>query len=390
MSSTGDGVTLAAMPLLATTITRDPTQVAAVTFATTLPWLFFALVGGAVADRLDRRYVMGTVDIIRMLLMATLAFVVLAGAQRLWILLAIAFLLGTAQCFFDTSAQSIVPNVVASEDLEWANGRLYAAEVVANQFTGPPLGSFLFAAAAAAPFFLDATSFAIAALLVLTLRGSFRAARSPSIPATTMRRDIGDAIRWLWHHRLLRTLAALLGMWNLVATAGESILVLFALERLHLHKTGFGLLLAAGAMGALAGTLFAERIIRRLGDGRTLLAAIATWGATDVGIGLSHNAIAVGVFLALGSSLAMTWNIITVSLRQAIIPNDLLGRVNSAYRLVAWGTMPIGAMAGGVLAHTFNLATPFFVGAGIMGVMFVVARTRLSQRIIDAARAAAT
>lgn len=255
VSNLGDGVTLAALPLLAASLTRSPTSIAAISLAGTLPWLFFALVTGALADRLDRRRTMVLVDGFRMLVTGVLAVLVVTGTDSLVALALIAFVLGSAETLFDNSAQSILANAVDRDALELANSRLYAAEVVTNQFVGPPLGAFLFATAAAAPFLLDAGSFGIAAVVVLGLRGSFRPDRTTGVDAAppSIRADIAEGLRWLRHHELLRTLAIALGVINMLDAAVLAVFVLYALEVLGLSQTGYGVLLPAAAWAASPG-----------------------------------------------------------------------------------------------------------------------------------------
>lgn len=385
ISNLGDGVTLAAMPLLAATLTRDPSIVALVTVFTTLPWLLFALIGGALADRLDRRLLMGNADLFRMAAIGGLGVAVLANGESIPLLCAVGFALGTAECLFDNASQAILPMVVDSDVLENANGRLYAAEIVTNQFVGPPLGAVLFALAAAAPFLLDAASFAIAAVLVLMLRGTFR---PPARPRAALRVDIAEGVRWLRDHTLLRTLAIALGISNLLEQAMFSILVLYALEELDLSEAGYGLLLAAGAVGALLGSLIAPWLGRRLGSGRALTAAMATWGMAALVPAVWADAGAVAVAFAFSGLGGMVWNVVTVSLRQAIVPEQLLGRVNSAYRLLGWGTMPIGAALGGLLADAFGLRAPFYVTAAVTVVLAVAMLPWVNNRTVAAARAA--
>jgi predicted MFS family arabinose efflux permease len=392
VSNLGDGVTLAALPLLAASLTRSPTEVAAVTFALSLPWLFFALVGGALADRLDRRRTMAVVDGIRTLLLALLGALVLTDTISLILLAVVAFAIGTAETVFDNAAQSILPNVVARDALETANGRLYAGEVVTNQFVGPPLGAFLFAATASAPFLLDAGSFALAALLVLSLRGSFRpirAAKPDGSARPSIRADIVEGLRWLAHHRLLRTLALSLGVLNLLSSAVFAVLVLYSLEVLDLSQEGYGILLVSGGIGALIGSLLGRRLSTALGPGTLVLTSAAMIGLATLVPAVWTQPVAVGISLALVGAFGVTWNIVTVSLRQAIIPDALLGRVNSAYRLLGWGSMPIGALLGGVLADAFGLRAPFVVGGVLPLLLTAVMYPIVNDRTIAAARAEA-
>src|SRR4051794_9670968 len=348
VSNLGDGVVLAAMPLLAASLSRSPTVVALVAAAGSLPWLLFSLVGGAIADRTDRRRTMSIVDGMRFVAMAALGIALLTDAESIVLLVIVSFALGMAETVFDNASQAILPSLVRADALETANGRLEGAQIVTNQFVGPPLGAWLFGLAAAAPFFLDAGSFAFAALLVLTLRGSFRPERA--IADTTMRADIAEGVRWLVHHRVLRSLAVALGIINFVGMAAMTILVLYAQDILHLTDTQYGLLLTAEAAGAVLGSLVASRVSARLGPGTALTVAIVVSAGSFFVPVFWAQPVAVAASLAIGAFGGLVWNVITVSLRQTLVPDELLGRVNSAYRLVGWGTMPLGALAGGLTA----------------------------------------
>ncbi len=369
ISNLGDGVVLAAVPLLAASLSDSPTVVALVAAAATLPWLLFSLLGGAIADRTDRRRAMVVVDGLRFAAVGLLGVALALDVVSVPLLVIVSFALGTAETVFDNASQAILPSLVGSDDLEIANGRLEGTQIVANQFVGPPLGAWLFGIAAAAPFFLDAGSFAVAALLVLTLRGSFRPQRD--VAATTVRHDIAEGLRWLVHHRVLRTLAIALGVMNLVGVAAMAILVLYAQDVLQLGDLQYGLLLTTEAAGAVLGSMMASRIAARVGVGTALFLAIGVAGMSLLVPGLWAQPVAVAASLALGGFAGLVWNVLTVSLRQSLVPDALLGRVNSAYRLVGWGTMPIGALTGGVIADAFGLRAPFLV-AGVAAILLAV------------------
>ncbi len=380
---------LVAGPLLAATLTRDPVLVAGAAFAQRLPWLLFPLFAGALVDRLDRRRVMGYVDATRCLLIAALGFAVAFDAATLPVLYAVFFFLGTLETLFDNAAQAILPSVVPRRNLEKANGRLYAAEIVANNFVGPPLGGFLFTVFAAAPFLLDAGSFAAAAALILALRGSFKPLRPEDAPPTTLVADIREGLAWLYGHRLLLTLALMLCVMNMMFGATEAILVLFAQERLGLGATGFGVLLTAGAVGGIFGSLIAEKVTDVLGAGRTLLACVALSAAPLVVQALTTNAYVFGAMISIFGAAAVTWNVITVSLRQSIAPEAIFGRVNSAYRLLGWGGISVGALLGGFLARGFGLTAPFWVAAAVLGAMFFMTLPLITNEKLEEARNAA-
>jgi MFS family permease len=384
VSNLGDGVVLAAMPLLAASISRSPTVVALVTAAGALPWLVFSLVGGAIADRTDRRRTMSMVDGMRFVAMAALGVALLFDVESIALLVIVSFALGMAETVFDNASQAILPSVVAVDRLEAANGRLEGAQIVTNQFVGPPLGALLFGLTASAPFFLDAGTFAFAALLVLTLRGSFRPERE--IDGTTIRSDIAEGVRWLWHHRVLRTLAIALGIINFVGVAAMTVLVLYSQDILHLSDFQFGLLFAVEAAGALLGTLVAARISARLGSGTSVALMIAISAASFLVPVVWAQPVAVAASLALGAFGGLVWNVITVSLRQSLVPDALLGRVNSAYRLIGWGTMPLGALAGGLLADGFGLRAPFLVASVVSFLLAAWLGLTVSNRSIARAR----
>jgi MFS family permease len=388
VSTLGDGVRLAALPLLAASITRDPGAVAAVTLAGGLPWLLFSLLSGAVVDRVDRKRVMWMVDSGRALVMFGLATAVVSDATSIPLLVVVAFLLGTGETLFDNAAQSLMPSVATRDRLEEANSRLYAVQISSQEFVGPPVGSLLFAAAMAAPFFLDAGSFVAAAALVLGIRSAPRTPR-PAAERSRLWSEIADGLRWLWRHRLLRTLALMLGVWNLLTTAAGAVFVLFATEDLHMPTAGYGLLFSAGAVGSIVGSVFATRIIRGVGPGRALLTAVVVSGLSYFVVALTSNAYLVGVMGAIGSMVAIVWNVITVSLRQAIIPDELLGRVNSVYRFLGWGMMPIGAALGGVIASAFGLRATYWIGGAVLLAMASATFRIVNDRAIAEARTAA-
>jgi MFS family permease len=341
---------------------------------------------------------MWRVDTFRAGLIGLLGLLVAMDKVHLVILYVAAFLLGTAETLFDNASQALMPSLVDRSALETANGRLYAAEIVTNQFIGPPLGGFLFAAAAATPFLLDAGSFIGAAILVALIPGTFRVVQprteTDGSPTEAVRQrirtDIAEGLRWLWGHRLLRSIAMALGVTNLLNAAGMGVMVLLAQDELGLGSAGYGVLLTAGAIGSVAGGLVASRISVRWGPGPTLIGCLVMMGLQDLGIALASSAWLAGTALVLGGVSAVTWNVLTVSLRQSIIPDRLLGRVNSAYRFLGWGAIPVGALVGGVLANAFGLRAPFFVSAVGNVVLAALLVGAVNTRSIEDARAQAT
>lgn len=387
LSNLADGVFLVALPLVALGVTRDPAAFASVTLVGRLPWLLVALPAGALADRLDRRRTMTLVDLGRAALIGGLAVIVGAGWEELWILYVVAFALGVGETLFDTAAQSIVPGVVNDPDrLAKANGRLYSVELTANQFIGPPLGGLLAGIALSAALGVSAGGYLVAAGVLALVAGSFRPERSG--PPTRIRTDIAEGVRYLAGHRVLRTMALCTGLSNISSTAFMAVFPLFAVEPgpMGLSETGYGILLTAGAVGAVIGSAMAERVERLLGRTGSLVVTMAIFPAINFAPALTTNAWIVGLVSVVGGT-SVVWNIITVSLRQRIAPDGMLGRVNAGYRLVAWGVMPIAAGLGGLLADAVGLRTTFVI-TGVIGLLCIpLLLSGVSDRAIEAAEA---
>ena len=413
ISNLGDGVGTIAYPWLASAITRNPLLVALVPMMSRLPWLVFSLPAGVITDRVDRRRIMVQMDLGRFAIAGVVAIAVLAKQGSLpgpddvssvvgtqWVLyltiLAATLLLGMAEVLRDNSAQTIMPAIVAGDSLEKANGRMWSAEGVANTFAGPPLGSLLLAVSFALPFVLDSFSFLAAALLVWMIPGTFRAERPEGVEPAHWRTELADGVRWLWHHPLLRSMAIILGVMNAAAMASMATLVLFAQEVLGVGPLVFTVLGMGGAIGGIVGGAIASGLSKRLGSGTCLAITLGGSAVIGFGIALANWWVIVFVFFTIYSLIGILWNVITVSLRQTIIPAHLLGRVNSVYRFFAWGMMPIGAALGGLIvlvvdsfaSRELALRATWFANGAIHVVLFVIGRRTLTTAKIEAARAA--
>jgi MFS family permease len=370
ISSTGDGAFVAALPLLAVTITRDPRLVSVVTAAFYLPWLLLSLPAGAIVDRHDRATLMWRAQAVQAAIVAAVTVGVVFHQASIAVLGLAAFGLGCAEVIFSNAAQAVLPALVPAELLAKANGNQQISLTVGESFIGPPIGSLLFAAAAALPFGLDAVSFAGSAALVARLP---RSAKTSQDPKTKIRTQIQEGLRWLTRHRLLRVVAVLLGVYNFANQMGQAILVLLATVTLHVGTRGYGLLLAATAVGSVIGGLVSPKLTARLGMLPSLVIGGAIDAAVFVGIGLAPDAAVAAVLLAGQGFAVAIWNVVTVSLRQQIVPARLLGRVNSVYRMLGWGLMPAGALAGGFVAHAAGLRAPYVVGGALCGLSLLVA-----------------
>jgi MFS family permease len=361
-----DGVFWVALPLLAVQLTRSPVLIAGVTIAARVPWLL-APVAGALADRMDRRQAMVRVNLVRTVLLGGLALAVAADLATLPLLYAVALLLGSAETLFDTSAQSLLPAIVSRDDLTRANSRLFAVELVANMFVGPPLGGLLAALGLAVAFGVQAAAYLVGAGCLALIVGSFRAVGAGPAGSTRFRDDIAEGARFVWRHPVLRPLAIMLGMGNMAFTAFFSVFVLYVVAPgpMGLSEAGFGILTATIGVGSLLGTWLAVPAERRLGRVRTLVVSVVLSTASLLVPILTTSPVLVGASLAVSGVSVVLWNVVTVSLRQRITPDRLLGRMNASYRLVGWGTMPLGALVGGVLAEALGLRGAFLVAAAI-------------------------
>ena len=418
VSNLGDGIGLLAYPWLASAVTRNPLLISLVAVVQRLPWLVFSLPAGVITDRMSRRVLMLRANTARFVVTLGVAFLVLSkqgqlpgpeeltsGAAEalndyvLYVLILVATLiLGIAEVFYDNAAQTFMPALVHKDDLERANGRLWSTEQVANEFVGPPLAGFLLAIAFAFPFFADATTFALSALLIAWIPASVhRPAVTGTIERKPWKTELREGFGWLWKHPLLRPMAIILGLLNALGMLSGSILVLFAQEVLETSTTEFALLSTGGAVGGIIGGWTASWVSKKIGTGPSLWLTLLGGGATTAAIGLSNAWPIVWLMFAIFMFFAVLWNVITVSLRQSIIPDHLLGRVNSVYRFFAWGMMPIGSLIGGAIvliadasgSREFALRLPWFIAGGLHIALFVFAAPRLTTAKIEAARAAA-
>ena len=386
-SNLGDGLIGAAGPLLALTLTDDSRLISAVSFAGMLPWLVLSLPAGIFIDRHDRKRIMSRANLIRAALFAILALTIVTDVVTIWIMIAVVLALGICEVLFDMSAQAFLPAIVDDHLLEKANGRLYAAEVVANSFVGLPIGAWLFVAAAAAPFGFNAAALAVAALLLASITVARPFAGSTS--TENYRESFLTGFRWLWHHPLLRTLALMLGAANMCHMFAQSIFAKYARDELGLGPRGFGFLLATAAIGSIIGGLAGARIAKWFGPSVAIVAAYFMFAALEIIPAAVPQVWAVVLAGALMAVFGTVWNVITVSLRQRLIPQELFGRVNSVYRFIGTGTSAIGAVLGGQIAFYFGLRATYVASATFLGVVLVVGAPSLlrhSRTYIDPER----
>jgi MFS family permease len=384
LSDLADGVVKVALPLVAIGLTRSPALIAGLGFAFTLPWLLFALPAGMFVDRLDRRRAMLSANCVRASLLLVLVIFVAAGGRSIAALYVAAFCVGTAETLYDTSAQSIIPQVVRRDQLSRANARLYGAQLTANQFIGPPAAGLLVAAGAVAAFATPVGLWLVALGALLLVRGEFRVPRERS---AGMRAEILEGLRFVWQNKVLRTFAVMVGVFNFATSGVFAVFVLYAVghtSAMGLSKPAYGLLLTTIPIGSVLGSLIAERVERRLGKARAIAASFLA-GALLVGIpAVTASPYVIGLVFFLGGIGIIISNVIMVSLRQRMTPDRMLGRVNSCYRLVAWGTMPLGTAVAGLLGELIGLRAMFAV-MGVVALTTLIGLLVASEAAIDAA-----
>ena len=385
LSNVADGVLQVALPLVAITYTTDPALIAGVALAGRLPWLLFALQAGAISDRHDRRKVMLWANLGRATLLAVLALLVALGGGGVVALYVVAFAIGICETLYDTAAQSIMPQVVEKQQLSKANGRLYAVELTGQSFVGPPLGGLLMAVGAALALSGSSIAWFFAAGVLFFIRGSYRPAE---VSTKTIRADIAEGLRFLWGQPVIRAMALLTGVCNLASSAVFAVFVLYAVgptSPMQLSEPAYGLLLTASAVGALVGSLVADRVERRIGR-QLSLALMLVVGSLELAVpAMTTNVWAIAASMVLAGGVIVLGNVVMVSLRQRVTPTRLLGRVNSAYRLIAWGTMPLGALIGGLVAGALGLVPLFWLGAAVSLVPLVLLLRVLTNKNMEEA-----
>jgi MFS family permease len=366
VTNLGDGLEIAAGPLLMASLTRNPQLVAMALLFQRLPFLLFGLYAGAIADRLDRRRIVVLVDLARAVVLAGLAVTIVTGRVDVVIVLATVFLLGVAETFADTTTSTLLPMMVEKRDLGIANSRLMAGFITTNQLVGPPIGAALFAAGMASPFVAQAVLVAVGAVLVS------RIARTPPLAAgghTHVVRDVVEGMRWLWRNPPVRTLAITITAFNVTWGAAWSMLVLLAIERLRLGDVGYGLLLTVIAVGGLLGTVAYGWLERHFSLANIMRVGLIIETSTHLVLATTTTAwVAMATLFVFGVH-EFVWGTTATSIRQRAVPTEFQGRVGSVYMVGVFGGLVVGAALGGVIAQRWGVTAPYwyaFVGSAVI------------------------
>ncbi|GAA1232973.1 hypothetical protein GCM10009665_24070 [Kitasatospora nipponensis] len=359
---------MAAAPLLAASLTRDPLAVAAVAAAFQVPWLLAGLIAGALADRWPRRTVMVVADLVRVAVLGCLAALVALGRADLLVLITAILVTGMAQCFFDASSQAVIPTLIGRDKdaLTRTNGRYWAIDTVGRSLAGPPIGSAAFALSAAVPFAGDAGSFLLSAGLI---------SRLPKLPAPGTRQPLLAAIRAGLTHLLataeLRVVAASSALYNFAYNLAMATFVLYATHTLRVATASYGLLLAMAALGGVVTGWRIAPLTRHLSYRQMMAAAAVLQGVAWLGVATVPGVYAAGAFLALVGAASTLVSVAASSVRQALTPDRLLGRVVAAFRLFGGGAAGLGALTGGLLAGAAGLRAPLWAAAALLVVAAV-------------------
>lgn len=370
ITNVGDGIALAAGPLLVASQTRDPLLVSMAVLSQQLPNLLFGIPAGAIADRLDRRWIIAGVNLARGAVLAVLAATIAAGAVDIAIVLIALFILGTAEAFADVASHSLPPQVVPREGLGIANARLTGSFLLTNQLLGPPIGAFLFSAGMALPFATNAACFALGAWLVTRVATDVvDGAKERAGVRRHLVEEMVEGVRWLVAHPPMRTLALTIVAFNVTFGAAWSVLVLYASERLGMDAVGFGLLTTAMAIGGIIGTASYGRLERRFSLADIMRVGLLVETGTHLVLALTMSpAIALATMVVFGGH-AFVWGTTSTVVRQRAVPDELLGRVTGVYTVGVIGGMVVGTPIGGLLARTFGITAPFwfgFVGSALL------------------------
>jgi Na+/melibiose symporter-like transporter len=375
-SSLADGIARTAIPLLAVQLTDDPLLISGIAALQMVPWLLFAIPAGLIVDGVDRRKALAVSNTLRTLLALVLLVLAMTGMLSIWSLYAVIFLYGVGETVYDGAIRAVVPSIVPKTQLAAANGRIEAGESVVQNFLAGPVTSLLFAVTVLIPLGVNALAFALAAVLALLLpvaaSGRQFALAAPG-PRTPWYRQLGDGYRFIFGTRVLVKLLFLSTFSGLMFSAATAIFVLFLVDDLGLPEAWFGVYMLTGAAGGILGSLLASPLTARFRAGPTMAIANIVASASVIPLFFLPDLVTAAVTLFLSAAAVLVWNVNVMSLRQAIIPGRLLGRVHGSWRTILWGSMPLGSLLGGLLARV-EITLPFLIGGGLStlaGLIFV-------------------
>jgi predicted MFS family arabinose efflux permease len=373
-TSLSNGVETAVLPLLAASLTRSPLLISGITSLAYLPWLLFALPAGTLVDRSDRRRVMIRANIVCAVASGLLAVAVVTKVDSIVLLYTVVFTIGVTETLYDSAARAMLPQLVRRDQLDRGNGLLVTVETGAETFFGSPVGALLFAVVAVAPFAMDTAAYVAAAVLMLTMAGRFRPAGGAA-KVTSFRSDLAEGVRWLWRQSFIRQLTLVNGLTSAMQSMANAVVVLYALDVVHIPKAAYGLVMVGTGVGALLGGMVTPRVLRKIRRTTALTITSLLFPVPLFAMSLTHNPVLGASLYGLSAFFVMAGNVLTMSLRQALIPEELFGRVQGSYRTIVWGGIPVGATIGGLIASGVSVPAVFAVsgiGCLVAGVWMTI------------------
>ena len=377
----GDGLALAAGPLLMASLTSDPFLISMTAMLRWAPPLVFGLHAGVLSDRFDRRRIVMVADGLRAVVLAVLVVAMIMDQVSVALALAVLGLLAIAEVFADNTSATLAPMLVHRDDLAIANSRLQAGFITVNQLAGPPIGAALFAAGRAWPFVAEAVLVAAGVLLVsriaLPAHGRDATRIGPSVWS-----ELADGFRWTIHHAAVRTLSLTILIFNITFGAAWSVLVLYAQERLGLGAVGFGLLSTVSAAGGLLGTGLYGWITRRVTLGNVMRVGLVIETFTHLTLAITTSPLVASVTFFVFGAHAFIWGTTSITVRQRAVPTQLQGRVSGFNTISVYGGLVIGAAVGGALATRYGVTAPFwfaFIGSALFVLLLWRELTRIAH-----------
>ncbi len=368
----GDGLSLVAFPLLAVSLTDDARLVAFVSMCRFLAFPLLGLPAGVVIDRFDRRNLAIVAQIGRAGAVGAVAALLASDSVTIPVLAAAAFVVGAGEVITDGGLPAVVRSVVTAADLDVANGRLSASQTVANMFIGPPLSALLFEADPALPFIGAGLLYLLTIGFLARLSGHFRP--DVEVDSGSVRHRMTRGLSYVWRHPVLRPLALAVAAFSFVGEAGNAIFVVLVTERIGLSNVQFGLLLTVDAIAGLAMSFAVAPLVRRASHGASMQLSVVTFVAFAFILGTTTMVAAVFLAMVLGGVSHPTWNIVSTTVRQRLVPDAIFGRMMTAYLFIAWGMQPFGALTGGIIAEQFGPEWVYLVSAGVVGSLLVLGR----------------
>ena len=367
VSNLSDGILIAAAPLLAISLTDSTVLISAVGAMVMLPWLLFAIPIGVLVDRVDRRFILAGANATRSAVVGVLALLIATDHVTIYWLLVASFVIGVCEVAADTTAQSLIPQILEEKNFEKGNSRLQISETVIQGFVGAPISGFIYAIAIALPFFINSLGLAVASLLALSIPIKYlQDVRKDDIDKEKKKfvADMKFGIKYLFNEKVLRRLVVTTASIGVCYSMGTATMVLFIIKELELPKQLFGVILTIQSLGAISGAFMAPRLSKKFGR-----STVMTFGITTSSLVLLLNGFAPNIYFyvglaTFGAFAVSQWNILLMATYQTVIPNELYGRIHGTRRTLVWGMMPVGSLLGGVLAH-YSLRLPMYVGGAI-------------------------